>query len=370
VASRFTGGVGLPRPLGDGALGGGPGFDVYLVAPTTPALSEAWVKTARDEPSPGALDRASAFALLRADLGAGCLRRNLLARAWASAVGWRVDAGEDPVLRESVAAYLAELAEPCGAVTTDLVDDFQAHPERSIAAAGEAGPAAAMAWPWYLDVALGSGSPGALPFALAVMGAQRTPIGRWDWENEPDMFDVLRGVLKSRTPPVALGDTLLDFGVTRLFMGARNDGVHFPESAFTGSFGRVRFDWSIDYASLPRRLSPEHPIDPAGATYVWIDLRSAPPGARLALRMEWEAPVVFRWALVRVRPDGSEASRVVVTPQQRSTSAEKNLDDLGGLDGVAIVGVNTGDLGLDDPFDPDLAPYEPHSYVLTAAVPP
>src|SRR5262249_12279328 len=152
--------------------------------------------TARDDPSPGALDRASAFALLRADLGEGCLRRNFLARAWASAIGWRVDAGEDPVLRESVAAYLAELAEPCGAVTTDLVDDFQAPPERSIAAAGDAGPAVAMAWPWYLDVALGSGSPGALPFALAVIGAQRTPIGSWEWENEPDLFDVLRGVLK------------------------------------------------------------------------------------------------------------------------------------------------------------------------------
>jgi hypothetical protein len=368
VAGRLSGAVGLPRPLGDGGLGGGPAFDVYLVAPDAPSLSGAPARTARDDPAPGALDRASAFALLRADVHEGCVRRNLLARAWASAIGWRIDAGEDPAVRESAAAYAAELMEPCGAVTTDLVDDFQAHPERALTAPGDFGPAA-MPWPWYLDVALGSGSPGALPFALAVIGAQRTPAGSWQWQNEPDMFDVVRGVLKARTPPVALGDTLLDFAVARLFMGARDDGMHFPESAFTGSFGRVRFDWSIDYASLPRRLSPERAIDPTGSTYVWIDLRSAPAGARLALRMEWEAPVVFRWALVRIRPDGSEASRVLVTAQQRTTSAEKNLDDLGGLAGVAIVGVNTGDIGLDDPFDPDLAPYEPHSYVLTVASP-
>jgi hypothetical protein len=366
VAGRFDA-AGLPRPLHDGVLGSSPSFDVYLVAPSAPALEGAWEATARDDPSPGGLDRASAFALLRADVGQGCLRRNLLARAWASAIGWRVDAGETPAARESAAAYLAELVEPCGAATTDLVDDFQAHPERSLASPGDSGPAAAMAWPWYLDVALGSSSPGVLPVALAVIGGQRTPIGSWEWQNEPDLFDVLRGVLKARTPPVAVGDVLVDFAVARLFMGARDDGVHFSESAFTGSFGRVRFDWSLDYASLPRRVSPERPIDPTGATYVWIDLRSAPPGARLALRMEWEAPVLFRWALVRIRPDGTEASRILVTPQQRSTTAEKNLDDLAGLAGVAVVGVNVGDLGLDDPFDPDIAPYEPHSYVLTVA---
>jgi hypothetical protein len=70
---------------------------------------------------------------------------------------------------------------------------------------------------------------------------------------------------------------------------------------------------------------------------------------------------------VRIRADGTEASRVLVAPQQRSTSAEKNLDDLANLAGVAVIGVNTGDLRLDDPFDPDIAPYEPHSYVLTVA---
>ncbi len=158
--------------------------------------------------------------------------------------------------------------------------------------------------------------------------------------------------------------------MARLFTGARDDGFHFPGTAFLGNYGRVRFDWSIDAGSLPRRLSPERPIDPTGSTYLWLDLRGAPADLRLAFRIEWESPVLFRWVLVRIRPDGTEASRVVVTAQQRSTSAEKNLDDLAGLAGVALVGVNTGDLRLDDPFDPDIAPYEPHSYVVTIAAAP
>jgi len=364
VASLLTAGVGLPWPLRDG---GAAAFDVYLVHASAPLLAGGWETTARDDPMPGPFDRASAFALLRADAPAGPIRRNLVARALASAIGWRVDAGEDPVIRESNAAYLAELVEPCGAITADLVDDFQAHPERALSSRGEAGPATPMAFPWYLDVTLGSGSPGILPVALAALGGQKTPPGTLYWYNEPDLFDVLRGVLKARTPSLALSDLLIDFAVARLFMGSRDDGVHFPESALVGTFGRVRFDWSIEYASLPRRLSPERPIDPTGSTYVWIDVRGAPPGAHLAFRMEWEAPVLFRWALVRVGLDGSEVSRVLITPQQKSTTADRNLDELGGLAGVALVGVNTGDLRIDDPFDPDVAPYEPHGYVVTVA---
>jgi hypothetical protein len=367
VASRLTDGAGLPAPLADGARGGGPAFDLYLVGPGAAALGGASEIVARDEPVPGAFDSASAFALLRRDVPAGCVRQNLVARAFAAAIQFRFDAGEDPVVRESTAAYLAELVAPCGVITSDLVDDFQAHPERAITAAGNADPAAAMALPWYLDATLGSGSPGALPVALASLGGQRTPASSFFWQNEPDFLDVLRGVLKTKTPPVPLADFWLDFAVARLFTGARDDGFHFPGTAFLGNYGRVRFDWSIDAGSLPRRLSPERPIDPTGSTYLWIDLRGAPADLRLAFRIEWESPVLFRWALVRIRPDGTEASRVAVTPQQRSTSAEKNLDDLAGLAGVALVGVNTGDLRLDDPFDPDIAPYEPHSYVVTIA---
>ena len=166
---------------------------------------------------------------------------------------------------------------------------------------------------------------------------------------------------------MAIADFWIELAIARLFMGSRDDGLHFPETAFAGRAGRIRFDWNVPFASLPRRLSPERAIDPTGATYIWIDLQGAPKDVRLLFHAEWEAPVPFRWAFVRVGSDGAEVSRVLVTAQQKTTSAEKNLDALDGLSGVAVIGVNIGDLALDDPFDPDHAPYEPHSYVLTVA---
>jgi hypothetical protein len=225
-----------------------------------------------------------------------------------------------------------------------------------------------LAVPWYVDLALGAGTPGSVPTGLEVIGAQRTAGGSWLWSNEPDLFDALRGTLKARTPPITIDDFWMDLAIARLFMGTRDDGVHFGESASTGSFGRIRFDWSLPYASLPRRVSPDRPIDPSGSTFIWIDLSGAPKGARLAFRLEWEGPVPFRWALVRIDREGREVSRVMITPQQKATLAEKNLDVLDDLAGVALVGVNVGDLRLDDPFDPDATPYEPHGYVVTVAV--
>jgi len=362
--------LGLPAPLADGRAGGSAAFDLYLVPPDARELDGGSVTTTRDDPDPAPFDRASAFALLREDMPAASIRANLVARAFASGIAWGVDAGETPAVRESHAAYLAELIAPCSTVSTELIDDFQAHPERAVTAPGAAGYAVGMALPWYLDVTLGSGIPGAVPMALAVISGQRTRSAGLRWDNEPDLFDALRSTLKARTPVSTIADFWLDFAVTRLFMGSRDDGVHFPETAFSGSAGRVRFDWSVPYASLPRRLSPERPIDPTGATYTWVDLRGAPPQTRLVFRVEWEAPVPFRWALVRIASDGTEASRVLVTSQQKTTVAERNLDALDGLSGIAVVGVNIGDLALDDPFDPDHTPYEPHSYVLTVATEP
>jgi hypothetical protein len=366
ASSMIVDTMGLPAPLFDGRLGGSPAFDLYLVAPGTHALGNAATTTGRDDPEPAPYDRASAFALLRDDLS-GARRAHFVARAFASAIGWGIDAAESPVVREGNAGYIAELVAPCGAASSEAIDDFQSHPERAVIAPGARGLAVGMPLAWYLDFTLGSGMPGAIPTALAFIGGQRTPNGNLRWENEPDLYDAIRGVLKARTPSVTIGDFWLEFAIARLFMGSRDDGVHFPETAFAGSAGRVRFDWSVPFSSLPRRLSPEHPIDPSGASFVWIDLRGAPANARLVFRVEWEAPVPFRWALVRIAADGTEASRVVITSQQKTTAAEKNLEGLEGLAGVAVVGVNVGDLALDDPFDPDHEPYEPHSYVLTIA---
>src|SRR5262249_8177300 len=150
------------------------------------------------------------------------------------------------------------------------------------------------------------------------------------------LWDALRATLGARSPKVEPADMLLDFAIARAFIGTRDDERHVLGDPWSGSFGRVRFEWAIRFDSLPRRLAPRAPIDPTGSSYVWIDLKGAPPGARLVLRAEWEPPTAFRWAVLRIDANGREVSRVAVTAEQRSTSAERNIDALDGLSGLLV----------------------------------
>lgn len=358
--------LGLPPPLPDGLLGGSSAFDLYFKeADDSPRSSEPRLRTERDEPAIGEPDRASAFSVLEGDVK-GCELPNLVARALASAIGYGIDAAEDDNIRESRAAYLAELVSPCAAVTRSLIDDFQSHPERGLfPLPDKAHPASSLLFPWYLDTALGTGSFGILPFALTATSRQQTPIGSFTWMDEPDVLDSLRASLSRRAPAQKLSDLLLDFAVARAFVGNRDDGMHLPESRWAGDAGRVRFDWSVPFASLPRSLAPSFPIEATGSSYVFVDLEGAPEGARVTFRAEWEPPVLFRWAIVRVRKDGTEASRVTVTGQEGSTEAVQTIEAIDDLAGLIIVGTNIGDIGLERAFDPDEQPAEPHGYVVT-----
>lgn len=366
--------LGLPRPLSDGARGGGPEFDVYLLGDLgLERGSEAGLGpldgaavTERDEPRPFSWDSASAFGILKGPVH-GCEAANLLARIYANAIGWRIDAAESPAWREARSAYLAELVAPCGEISSTLIDAFQAHPERPLCdAQSEGGGASSLMFPWFLDSVLGAGL-ATVPTGLLAIGPQRTPPGSLRWEDEPDSWDALRATLRVRPSQRSTGDLLLDFAVARLFWGDRDDGMHGPAASFAGAFGRVRFEWSVPFSTLPRRLAPAAPIQPTGMTYLWLDLEDAPAGAQLGFRAEWESPVIFRWALVRVGRDGRERSRVIVVPEDKTTSAERNVADLDDLAGIAVVGVNVGDAAIDQPFDPDEAPFEPHGYAVTLA---
>lgn len=352
--------LGLPPPLLDGTLGGSPAFDLYWL---DREASESSIRTERDELRIGELDRASAFAILTGR-PEGCARRNLLARAIASATGFRLDAAETPAIRESRAAYFAEIVAPCDAITRPLVDDFQRHPERAIFS-NAAPPETGLLFPWFLDATLGTGFPARLPFALTAISQQQTPLGSFTFRDEPDVFDALRASLAARTPPRKLSDLLLDFAIARAFVGDRDDGTHLPETRWLGKEGRVRFEWAASFASLPRTLAPAFPIEPTGASYVWVDLEGAPTGARITFRAKWEPPVLFRWAIVRVREDGTEASRVVVPGQVGTTEAVQTVEAIDGLAGLLIVGTNAGEIGHERPFDPDEQPAEPHGYEVT-----
>jgi len=157
----------------------------------------------------------------------------------------------------------------------------------------------------------------------------------------------------------------LEYSITRAFLGDRDDGLHMPDSTWLGSAGRVRFEARTSYAALPQWIRPVQPIEATGATYVWIDVKGAAQGAGLGLRVEWEIPTVFRFAVIKLGAGGSEAARLAPMTQEKASSLDINIEDLSGIEALLIVGANVGPMSGEFKFDPDEMPYEPQGYLMT-----
>jgi hypothetical protein len=106
------------------------------------------------------------------------------------------------------------------------------------------------------------------------------------------------------------------------------------------------------------------PPEPTGAVFVRLDLRGAPGGVPLGFQAEWEPPAQFQWVLVRVGADGRELGRLEVPFQQRETLVEARLVDLGGAASIIAVGAHIERVDVEQPFDPDVAPFEPHGALV------
>jgi hypothetical protein len=349
--------LGLPPPLP--RPGGSPAYDIYVLPGGDGPLTVS-------DPTPSAdgWDRASAFTVLPPPSPrAGCAGGFAVAQALAHAVALRFDAGAEEGVLAMTSSYLASLVAPCATVELAAVDDFQRHPQRSFAAGDADRPDGAFLFPAYLDEAYGRGTPGRVMTSFLALATQKTPPGSWEWRNEPDVFDVLRATMRDRG--TQLDQLLLDFAVSRAFVGTRSDGAHLADVERFGDFGRVRFEWSIPYETLPRRLAPRVPIEATGMTYLWLDTRAAPPGAELTFVADWELPAVFRWALVKVDKSGAESGRLDVAGLYGESHAERTLVNVDGLAGVMVVGVNAGSMDRGHPFDPDEQPGMPHGYTVT-----
>ena len=349
----------LPLPLDDAPFGGDGAYDIYLL----PGQADA-VTTADLVAFGAGHDRASAFTVMPPTHTA-CASEEAVARSIAHAIALRLDAGAEGGALAMTSSYLATLASGCGVDELAAVDELQRFPERSFMLATPDRPTGALLFPWFFEHAYGHGAPGALITSLLAVAAQRTPPGSWEYANEPDVFDALRANMRQRGS--SLDELLLDFAVARAFVGSRSDGMHLPDVARYGDLGRVRFEWSVPYGSLPRRLAPAAPIDTTGMTYLWIDLAGAPPHAELTFVADWELPALFRWALVKVDKDGAEAGRVEVAGIFGDSHAERTVAKVDGLAGVLVVGVNAGSIDRSHPFDPDEQPLMPHSYTVTLA---
>lgn len=370
--------LGLRRPRFDGTLGGDGRFDLYV----SPRVDDATALLDVGGTDPFT-DGSSAFVVVPPSVGGACDADQSLARAVAEASLLGLDGAADRATSSMSASYLATLISPCGVAEMEAVDTFQRAPDRCLAGASPSSVAAeeavtglpepyaalhtaepgAFLFPKFLDERFGGRAPGTIAFSLFAVAAHRSRGDGPFWVDDPGFFDALRSTLKySRT---SFGQAMLDFAVDRAFMGTRDDGAHLDDVARYGDLGRVRFEWSVKYASLPRRLAPARPLDALGSTYVWLDLDGAPTKGEITFVADWEVPFLFRWALVKIDKSGGEAGRIDVAPVFGEFHAEKTVRDLDGLAGLLVVGVNDGEWSKAEPFAPGEPRLDPKSYMMT-----
>jgi hypothetical protein len=346
----------LPSPRADLDVGGSPALDVYLDEDVPRPAT--WADPASS--AGAATDSFTAF-VTTPPLGTGCRDHHALAAAIAGASLLGYDGSTDVSVLTMLSEHLASLVAPCHDWELEGIDEAQRSPERTFAGRlGEAGPAAFL-FPRFLEDRYGTSEPGKLTTALIAISGQRTPRGAL--VDEPDMFDALR--VTQRRNRTSVADTLLEFAVARAFVGSRSDELHLSDVARFGDLGRVRFEWSVDHATFPRRLAPMRPIEPLGATYILVTFDSILPGAELTFSAEWEQPAVFRWALVKLAADGSELGRFEVTPQLGEFQVQRTVRELAGARYMLVVGVHEGETRRDEPFDPGQLRPMPRSYAVT-----
>jgi hypothetical protein len=349
---RVVGGLRLPAPLSDEGHGGSDALDWYISADGQELATE------RDALGSGSVDRAAAFCVGGASDDALSLERSATLCV-GEAIAKRLDPGEVPAIQRAFASELWWLTGAIGALDVQMVDDAQAHPERALVARSTESSAATTLLFDFLETARSSQGMGGLVTSLLSAAASSTKGGAWAWNNEPDVFDVLRHSLDEDTAKTA---TLLsDYAVSRAFLGARDDGTHPPFLEWAGAFARPRYDWTIAFSSLPRRVRASKPIEPTGIELIWVDMDEVPIGVSLGFESEWEAPVSFKWRLISVDDQGREMARVDVPFQERGRTSEGRVVNLTGVRAVLAIGINMGGVDLAHPFDPDQDPFEPQS---------
>jgi len=349
---RIVGASRLPAPIPDDGHGGSDALDWYLTG------DGGELATERDALSLDTLDRAAAFCLSGESDDALSLERSA-SLCVGEAIAKRLDPGETPAIQRAFANELWWLTGGIGSLDVQAVDDAQAHPERALAARSAEPNAAATLLFEFLEKARSSQTPGGLVTSLLAAAASSTPAGAYQWHNEPDVFDVLRHSLDEDTGKLA---TLFgDYAVSRSFLGDRDDGTHPPFLEWAGAFGRPRYDWTIKFSSLPRRVRASRPIEPTGIELIWVDLDEVPIGVSLGFESEWEAPVSFKWSLISVDDQGREMARVDLPFQERGRSSEGRVVNLTGVRAVLAIGINLGGVDLAHPFDPDQDPFEAQS---------
>ncbi|MEZ4225836.1 MAG: hypothetical protein R3B13_33090 [Polyangiaceae bacterium] len=346
----------LPEPLADLGLGGSDALDLYLVDDG----SELAVH--RTATRLGAFDSSAAFCTL----GSAYELERAATLCVAEAIAWRVNASTAPHLKRAYATHAWQTLGSPTASDLEGLDDLQSNPQLGVATRdlSELSEASSI-WFEYLDQRLGRGDPLGVSTALLSASATQTPASGFEWHAEPDAFDVLRHTFDDK--PRQFAEFFLGFAVARAFVGSRDDGSHLPSLSWAGSFGAARFDWVLPFSTLPRRVGVLRPLAPTGSVYLWLPLDKVPEGKSLGFQAQWESPATFHWALVRVDGQGRELGRLIAPFSERGNEVQQSIVDLKGTAGILVVGTNLGGVDPAHPFDPDVAPHEPHGCTVYLA---
>ena len=348
----------LPHPQSDGTRGGDDRFDIYL----DPSIDG--VDVSLDVGMTNALrDSAPAFARVAPSSSGTCEMSSRIGTAIAQGALLGLDGSTDPGVLDMASRYIGTLIAPCSATEMAEVDAFQRAPDRCLTGEHHGGQQGSFLFPQFLDERFGASAPGAMITSLIAISDQPAPADKPTWPDKPGVFDALRSTFKANN--TSLGEVMLDFDVSRAFIGSKSDDAHMFDVDRFGDLGRVRVEWSATYGSLPRRLAPTRPLDALGASYVYLDLKDAPAGADVTFALDWEKPFLFRWSLVKIGKDGAEMSRTDVAPIFGEYHAEKWIRDLDGVAGILVVVENDGEWSKSQPFDPGEPRLMPKSYTVT-----
>jgi hypothetical protein len=270
-----------------------------------------------------------------------------LARAVARGSLWRAAPATDEGTARAESEALAHLITGCPASQADDAS-FQARPEQVIvdprSSAYDRGAGRFFEW---LGVRFAT-TPEALVRGLWALSPTNTSPGAHRWAAFPTAFDVLRTSLKGALwPGSTLDDVFVRFAVERWL-----DEATKPRTA-----------WAIPWPSAARRRASPEPISPPGASYVMVEHRGAPRGAKLRVEAQWEDYARMRWIALKLGADGAAKAELSISSLDRATNASMTIESLDEADRVLVVGVNVG--STEHPFDPDQGEWEPHGWLLT-----
>jgi len=334
---------GLPTFAPNDRAGGGPELDVYL-----DANEKGGHAVVEPRSAVGAHDVASAFVVAEPHVD-GCRLASNVARATAAAVLLQLSPGAHASTIALGASQLAALAAPCPTVEFAAVDAFQRAPEGGLTRSDPRQFHGGALWLEHLDATYGRPFTSRLFTDLVALTSQRTAADALDLAAEPDLYDVLRRVFSALG--TSLDEALSSFAVARAFVGSRSDGAHIADTERFGDLGRVRFDWRADLAGLPRRLQTR-PLEPTGASYLWLETVGATEKEGLVVSIECEATYAFRWALVTVDAEGKELGRHIGGRFGEDTT-QLTLANLAGVAAVLVVGTSLGHDDRERAFDPE-----------------